>query len=187
MGTMCQQSANKMPLDLNASAASLKSRGIKGSLYEARGSFYWRVCVTDSEGQRRTRKIPLRLRAQPSTLTLAETRIAELSALIQLKGFLPDQLPWDAPKVAPEIKKETITVAEAVKALEVDFWKGKIRTNAAERTWERLKAETDRLPQQAALTMDLLVGVGEQQKPGSRTRLEFLKVSKRLAKLLRVE
>ena len=35
--------------------------------------------------------------------------------------------------------------------------------------------------------MDLLVGVGEQQKPGSRTRLEFLKVSKRLAKLLRVE
>ena len=88
---MCQQSANKMPLDLNASAASLKSRGIKGSLYEARGSFYWRVCVTDSGGQRRTRKIPLRLRAQPSTLTLAETRIAELSALIQLKGFLPDQ------------------------------------------------------------------------------------------------
>ena len=34
------QCANKMPLDLNASAASLKSRGIKGSLYEARGSFY---------------------------------------------------------------------------------------------------------------------------------------------------
>ena len=129
---MCQQSANKMPLDLNASAASLKSRGIKGSLYEARGSFYWRVCVTDSEGQRKTRKIPLRLRAQPSTLTLAETRIAELSALILLKGFLPDQLPWDAPKVAPEIKKETINVAEAVKALEVDFWKGKIRTTAAE-------------------------------------------------------
>ena len=184
---MCQQSANKMPLDLNATAASLKARGIKGSLYEAGGSFYWRVCVTDSEGHRRTRKIPLRLRAQPSTLTLAETRIAELSALIQVEGFLPDQLPWDAPKVAPEIKKHTITVAEGVEALEVEFWKGKIRTTAAERTWERLKAETDRLPQQGALTMDLLVGVGEQQKPGSRTRLEFLKVSKRLAKLLRVE
>ncbi|QNI55201.1 putative phage integrase domain protein [Synechococcus sp. BIOS-E4-1] len=80
------QSANKMPLGLNATAASLMARGIKGSLYEARGSFYWRVCVADSEGQGRTRKIPLRLRTQPSTLTLAETRIAELSALIQLEG-----------------------------------------------------------------------------------------------------
>ena len=37
-----------MPLDLNATAASLKAGGIKGSLYEARGSFYWRVCVIDS-------------------------------------------------------------------------------------------------------------------------------------------
>ena len=42
------QSAKKMPLDLNATAASLKAGGIKGSLYEARGSFYWRVCVIDS-------------------------------------------------------------------------------------------------------------------------------------------
>ena len=90
--------------------------------------------------------------------------------MIQLEGFLPNQLPWDAPKVAHEIKKTTVTLAVAVKALEVDFWKGMSRTTAAERTLERLKAETDRLPQQATLTMDLLVDVGEQQKPGSRMR-----------------
>ena len=176
-----------MALDLTATTASLKARGIRGSLLSEKGSFYWRVRVTDTEGERKTRKIPLRLAAEPSALALAESRIVELSGQIQEQGALPDQLPWDVRKVVPTDKKNTVTVAVAVKALEVDFWKGKIRTTAAERTWERLKAETDRLPQQATLTMDLLVGVGEQQKPGSRTRLEFLKVSKRLAKLLRVE
>ena len=99
--------------------------------------------------------------AEPSALALAESRIVELSGQIQEQGALPDQLPWDVRKVVPASKKNTITVAVAVKALEVDFWKGKIRTTAAERTWERLKAETDRLPQQATLTMDLLVGVGD--------------------------
>ena len=52
------QCANKMPLDLNASAASLKSRGIKGSLYEARGSFYWRVCVPIQKVKEELAKFP---------------------------------------------------------------------------------------------------------------------------------
>ena len=78
-------------------------------------------------------------------------------------------------------------MGEAVSQLEQDFWKNKIRTTAAERTWSRLKAETDRLPQAATLTMDLLVGVGDQQEPGTRTRQEALKVFKRLAVLVGVD
>ena len=35
--------------------------------------------------------------------------------------------------------------------------------------------------------MNLLVGVVEQQDPGSRTRVEFLKVSKRLAKPIGID
>ena len=35
--------------------------------------------------------------------------------------------------------------------------------------------------------MDLLMAIGKQQEPGSRTRLESLKVSKRLAKLMKIE
>ena len=83
--------------------------------------------------------------------------------------------------------EEVLTVGEAVSQLEQDFWKNKIRTTAAERTWSRLKAETDRLPQAANLTMDLLVGVGDQQEPGTRTRQEALKVFKRLAVLVGVD
>ena len=68
--------------------------------------------------------------------------------------------------------------------LECDFWQGKVRTSAAERTWDRLKAETDRLPQAATLTMDLLVATANNTEAGSRTRLESCKVLKRLAKLV---
>ena len=176
-----------MSLDLTATTASLKAKGVRGSLLAEKGSLSWRVRVTDSSGDRRTRKIALKLKAEPQALALAESRIVELSALIQQEGVLPDLLPWDAPKVAPVQQQKAITVAEGVEALQVDFWLGKIRTSAAERTWARIKAETDRLPQRATLTMDLLVGVGEHQKPGSRTRVEFLKVSKRLAKLVGID
>ena len=70
---------------------------------------------------------------------------------------------------------DAITVADALERLEEDFWKGKIRTSAAKRTWDRLKDEVDRLPAATTLTMDLLVAVGEKQEPGSRTRQEFLR------------
>ena len=184
---MRQECVENVAPDLTATTASLQARGVRGSLFAEKGSFYWRVRVTDSSGERKTRKIPLKLRSEPQALTLAESRIVELDALILQEGVLPDLLPWDAPKVEPVHKQEALNVDQCVQALEVDFWQGKIRTTAAERTWARIKAETDRLPQQATLTMDLLVGIGEQQEPGSRTRLEFLKVSKRLAKLVGID
>ena len=102
-----------MALDLTATTASLKARGIRGSLLSEKGSFYWRVRVTDTEGERKTRKIPLRLAAEPSALALAESRIVELSGQIQEQGALPDQLPWDIRKVVPTGKKNTVTVAVA--------------------------------------------------------------------------
>ena len=40
------------------------------------------------------------------------------------------------------------------------------------------------MPQAATLTMDLMVATANNTEPGSRTRLEFLKVSKRMAKLV---
>ena len=54
-----------------------------------------------------------------------------------------------------------------------------MRSSAAIRTWDRLKAETDRLPQHATLTMDLLMAVASRTTAGSRTRLDSCKVLKR--------
>lgn len=87
----------------------------------------------------------------------------------------------------PAEEVAALTVAEGVEQLVDDFWKGKVRTPAAERTLQRLLAETARLPQGAVLTMDLLCVVGDQQKAGSRTRQEALKVFKRLAVLHGIE
>lgn len=175
-------------IDLSQLNASLKARSISGTVVAVSGSLYWRGAVSDAQGKRGTKRIRLALKAQPTTLLKAENRVVEFAGLIEDLGHLPSELPWDAP--VPAIKtgaNSALTVAAAVERLEKDFWQSKVRTSAAERTWARIKAEIDRLPQRARLTMDLLVGVGEQQEPDSRTRVEFLKVSKRLAKLVGIE
>lgn len=77
-----------------------------------------------------------------------------------------------------------ITVAEAIARLEADFWQGKVRTGAAQRTWDRIATELHRLPQAGALTIDLLCAVAGTTPAGSRSRLEATKVFKRLALLI---
>ena len=82
---------------------------------------------------------------------------------------------------ADEKLKTPKTGEAAVALLEVDFWKGKDRSNsAALRTWQRLELETRRLPQAATINTDLLVAVAETTASNSRTRLEACKVFKRL-------
>jgi hypothetical protein len=48
-------------------------------------------------------------------------------------------------------------VAEWTDELERQFWQGKIRRSAAERTWDRITTELKRLPPGAILTTDLLL------------------------------
>lgn len=184
----CQRNGNTRdgPNQLNA---GLKARAIRESVVEVSGSLYWRVAVTNSSGSRATRRIRLGLQTLLSNMLKAENRVVEVAGLIQDLGHLPDVLQWDVPitQIKNADKTEELTAATGIERLEVDFWQGKIRTTAAERTWARITAETDRLPRQATFTMDLLFGIGEQQEPGSRTRLEFLKVSKRLAKLFGID
>ena len=55
---MCQnetQGVENVALDLTATTASLKARGIRGSLLSEKGSFYWRIRVKDTEGERKSR------------------------------------------------------------------------------------------------------------------------------------
>jgi integrase len=170
--------------DLAATSASLKARGFKGKLVDHDGRFCWRATVTTPDGKRGSRRIPLGLQANGSNLQEADNRIVQLVGAIKEVGYLPKEMPWDAPKFDPEASSNRIKVSEAIEQLKADFWKGKVRTTAAERTWERVEAEVRRLPAEATLTMDLLVAVGEQQEPGSRTRQEFLKIAKRMAKLV---
>ena len=176
---------------LQATNAALKTRGVKGRIVVAKERLFMRGTFTATDGTRKDRRIPLGLPAHQAQLLEAEARVLQLASIINSMGVVPDEMPWDAP-VRPsgqtgERTVDAITVGDALERLEQDFWKGKIRTSAAKRTWDRLKAEVDRLPPAATLTMDLLVAVGEKQEPGSRTRQEFLKVAKRTAKLVGID
>ena len=162
---------------------ALNARGIRGSLVVYRGSYYWRAVFTDASGKRAQRRVKLDVAANPGQLVTAESRVIELASVTAKTGILPNPLPWEAQVVvsAAEKQKKPKTVAAAVALLEVDFWKGKDRSNsAALRTWQRLELETRRLPQAATINTDLLVAVAESTKANSRTRLEACKVYKRL-------
>ena len=128
--------------------------------------------------------IPTGHKADAHGLKFAHKLAQSLAAALAAGTF--DWADWSrstATNSAPAEAPTTITVGQAVEKLVADFWQGKVRTSAAERTLKRLMYETKRIPQAAVLTMDLLVAVGDQQRPGSRTREEFLKVAKRLAVL----
>ena len=169
---------------LKAINAALKARGVRGRIVVVRNGLFLRGTFTAADGTRKDRKICLDLPAHQGQLLEAENRVIALAAVIATTGIVPAELPWDAPAPSAPAPAEVLTVAAAVDQLELDFWQGKVRTSAAKRTWDRITAETARMPQAATLTMDLMVATANNTEPGSRTRLEFLKVSKRMAKLV---
>ena len=177
-------------LDLSAVNDGLKRRGVRFKVEQVREGLWLRGTFRQIDGSSKRQRLSLALKATPQNLLEAESRCLDLARVIASEGHLPLTLPWEqaAPDPNEVVKAPTmLTVSQAVERLEADFWQGRIKTAAATRTWQRLKAETDRLPESATLSMDLLVAVGDQQEPGSRTRQESLKVFKRLAKLVGLE
>lgn len=80
---MCRSNS----VDLAATNASIKAKGLGGSLFEERDSLYWRIRITDAFGECKTRKFHLRLNAQEEVLGLAETRIVEHAGLLAALCF----------------------------------------------------------------------------------------------------
>jgi integrase len=177
------------PKILEETTAALRKRGIKGRLIAHNGGLYWRGTFTGSDGERKDRRVHLGLPAEDGQRIEAETRVVTLASVVARSGILPDLLPWssESRKSSGSPLPTAITVADAVTELEAAFWHRKERTSAAVRTWERLKVETDRLPQNAVLTVKLLASVADSTPAGSRTRLEACKVFKRLGRLVELE
>jgi len=74
-------------VDLATTNASIKAKGLGGSLFEERGSLYWRIRITDAFGESKIHKFHLRLNAQEEVLGLAETRIVDLAGLLAALCF----------------------------------------------------------------------------------------------------
>jgi integrase len=147
-------------------------------------SLWLRGTLPQADGSKRRQRVSLKLKATEAELNRAELRALQLYEVITSGAYPSCGLPWERETRKSEGLRVSTpsTVAAWAESLATKFWAGRVRSTAAERTWERLSAELKRLPQGAELTVDLLVGVAAQTEPGSRTRLESCKVFKRLAR-----
>ena len=129
-----------------------KERSIKARILSKQNYLYIRGTFTDSKGDRKDRKIPLRLSTDISNLVSAEARILQLMEYIKKNGFIPEELLWDAPKV--EISGGGISVAEGIAKLEIEYWKDKDRNKEIkQRTWNLQANYLNKLPQNSIVLM----------------------------------
>ena len=105
-----------------------KERSIKAKLFVKQNYLYIRGTYSDSKGIRKERKIPLRLTTDISNLVSAEARVLQFVEFINKNGFMPDVMMWDTPKVNPVVNAGGVTIGEAVKRFEIDYWKNKKKT-----------------------------------------------------------
>ncbi len=173
-----------MTLDLliTATNASLKARGIRLVVEQRKESLCLRGTWTDGTGIRKRQRLPLGIAATPKGVTEADAAAAKAWVAITA-GVDPINVLTPVVKAGPGGEgPDRSTVAEVVDRFEQDFWSSRARTAAAEQTWQRIRNELQRLPAQAALTIELLEATASAKtEPDTRSRLEACKVYKRLA------
>jgi len=168
--------------------ASLKAVGARVSIVQRGGKLSLQATLPQKPGQgegRKQQQIAIGLsadafglrEAQRLALQLAEERDSGTFAWVN--WLQPREHQKSSASESPSATS-ALTCAQAIEQLEQQFWLGRVRSSAAERTWNRITTELKRLPAQATLTPELLVAVAAGTEAGSRTRLEACKVFKRL-------
>ena len=173
-------------VELEALNDGLQRRGIRLKVQQVKEGLWLRGTLPQLDGSRRQQRVSLGLKAIETSLVEAEARTVALAAAIQKGTYPAAGLPWiqatgclsEAP-ANPAVR----TVGEWAEELQRQFWQGKVRTSAAERTWTRIQTELKRLRLGSTLTTELLFAVAAATPAGSRTRLEACKVYKRLGKV----
>jgi integrase len=169
-------------LDLAPLNRALTERGLRMVVEQRRQALTVRGTFPQLDGSRKRQRIPLDLRAVDASLVSAELRCMQLHTAIET-GTYPPALPWST-LVHAAVSAETapLSCGAAVHAFETHYWQSRPRTTAADRTWQRIAAELNRLPQNAPLTLQQLLRTVVTTRPGTRSRLECCKVFKRLAR-----
>ncbi len=174
-------------VELEALNGGLRRRGIRLKVQQVKEGLWLRGTLPQLDGTRSQQRVSLGLKAIETSLVEAEARAVALAAAIQKGTYPAAGLPWiqatGCLNEAPANSAER-TVVEGIEELQRQYWQGKVRTSAAERTWTRIQTELKRLPTGATLTTELLLAVAAATPAGSRTRLEACKVYKRLGKVV---
>ena len=159
-----------------------KERSIKAKIFAKQNYLYIRGTFTDTKGIRKERKIPLRLTTDIRNLVSAEARILQLNEYVQKNGFIPDVMMWDTPRINPIIQNpEGITIGEAVKRFEIDYWQDKKKTAPKIRSYKLIEYYLKQLPQDAELTIEVLLDyIIHDCEPESKKRDSVAQYLKRL-------
>ena len=160
-----------------------KERSIKAKIFAKQNYLYIRGTFTDTKGIRKERKIPLRLTTDIRNLVSAEARILQLNEYVQKNGFIPDVMMWDTPRINPVISTSGgITIGEAVKRFEIDYWEGKKKTAPKIRSYKLIEYYLKQLPQDAELTVEVLLDyIIHDCEPESKKRDSVAQYFKRLS------
>ena len=159
-----------------------KERSIKAKIFAKQNYLYIRGTFTDTKGIRKERKIPLRLTTDIRNLVSAEARILQLNEYVQKNGFIPDVMMWDTPRINPVISTSGgITIGEAIKRFEIDYWQGKKKTAPKIRSYKLIEYYLKQLPQDAELTIEVLLDyIIHDCEPESKKRDSVAQYFKRL-------
>ena len=159
-----------------------KERSIKAKIFAKQNYLYIRGTFTDTKGIRKERKIPLRLTTDIRNLVSAEARILQLNEYVQKNGFIPDVMMWDTPRINPVISTSGgITIGEAVKRFEIDYWQDKKKTAPKIRSYKLIEYYLKQLPQDAELTIEVLLDyIIHDCEPESKKRDSVAQYFKRL-------
>ena len=160
-----------------------KERSIKAKIFAKQNYLYIRGTFTDTKGIRKERKIPLRLTTDIRNLVSAEARILQLNEYVQKNGFIPDVMMWDTPRINPVISTSGgITIGEAIKRFEIDYWEGKKKTAPKIRSYKLIEYYLKQLPQDAELTIEVLLDyIIHDCEPESKKRDSVAQYFKRLS------
>ena len=160
-----------------------KERSIKAKIFAKQNYLYIRGTFTDTKGIRKERKIPLRLTTDIRNLVSAEARILQLNEYVQKNGFIPEVMMWDTPRINPVISSSGgITIGEAVKRFEIDYWEGKKKTAPKIRSYKLIEYYLKQLPQDAELTIEVLLDyIIHDCEPESKKRDSVAQYFKRLS------
>jgi len=161
-----------------------KERRIKAKIFVKQNNLYIRGTYTDSKGIRKERKIPLRLTTDISNLVSAEARVLQFTEYVNKNGFIPDVLMWDTPKINPVASAGGITIGEAVKRFEIDYWKTKKKTPTKQQSFDLIMFYLEKLPQNAELTIEFLLDyIINDSEPESKKRDSLAQYFKSLCRI----
>ena len=167
---------------------SLKVQGIKVQIYIRRKSLFLRAYLPpkdDIKGKNIQTYIPINLEATEPNLTAATLKAhllnkEKIEGTFRWPNWVKEELPGNIPPKAKNI------ISEIIKSYKKKWWENRVSKKIAQRTWDSYNFYFQKLDPFRILTAKYVIEEAEKYPVGSKSRFEFVKCAKKLAKHQRI-